>query len=876
MSQKERKKKTMSIAVCLFILAAVLPITLNTQGTHTSTRSLTYTFAFTEPSLHTMRIDRTDYTLLRMPGCLSIGKQVGDPMLPVKSVKLLIPAGATVTTVTIIGTLVELTGVSAAVCPYQDPVPFRFDPEAFQLNTEVYSSNVLYPSGMYDGYQVGYCRGYAILDLTLNPMQYIPCEGRLFYYPEITVTINLENTGVMNEFFRDKPDDRVWVQRLVYNPEVVGTYTNTLSRDEYPGGLCDPSEHYDYVIITTMQNGLYHWQTNETVPYNWWSLMQKHEQDDGLRCTVVTIQDITACTDYHSPDPLFNDLPAHIREFCKDAYQDWGTQYVFIGGDDEWIPARHMKYNYEGNVDSDLYWSNLDKSFNANHNSLWGEEGDLGFDLYSELCIGRITCDEPQDVSNWIKKSFAYADVFDSDYLENAAFYGGDTTWQCEGDDFIDYAAIKGTSSWLGPSPGSHGPYPSWLGFQYGFETWNSLHPFCTYNLSVKWTAEPPNPGWMGGSTSAAVTGLKNAINNDQVTLISGVAHANEEMSLDVHMNSWESEYHNTKPFFIYDHGCHCGDMDAADDGILHSMLFHSDTELAFACIYNTCYGWGSFADTNSSSSLLMKLFWDYMFDLANNSGESVNWTLGKAHAWSKDMMAPTINWTYSGAPGSWRGVIQGCLLFGDPAQQMKPMTRAPGAPEPPSGPAKGIIDVEYLFSTRAVDPDDDSVYYQWDWGDGTQGEWLGPFDSGEQAEASHSWAAAGVYEIRVKTKDIHHLESSWSDPLSVYIVNVPVLEIRDISGSLFRITVVIGNTGLADSQGVDWSITLDGGLILLGKQTTGRVMMIPAGDEVTVNSHAIFGLGTTIVTATVENSASSDSKQQEALLFLFYIKTPK
>ena len=117
--------------------------------------------------------------------------------------------------------------------------------------------------------------------------------------------------------------------------------------------------------------------------------------------------------------------------------------------------------------------------------------------------------------------------------------------------------------------------------------------------------------------------------------------------------------------------------MDASDDGILHSMLFHSDTELAFGCVYNTCYGWGNWYSTNSSSALQTKLFWDYFFDIENNSGDSKNWQFGKGHAWSKDIMAPTINWEHS-----WRAVIQGCLLFGDPAQLFKPPIADSSPPE--------------------------------------------------------------------------------------------------------------------------------------------------------------------------------------------------
>jgi len=843
-------------SIVLVIAILMVTITMSTASISSfktddlkvsNTENIVYSFAFIEPELQTAQVDSSQYTTLQMPGCMAIGKQAGAPMLPVKSVKLLIPAMKTVRSVNVVGNSVELTSIETPVYPYQNPVPIGFEQEEFRFNTALYASDLLYPSDIYDGYHIGYCRGYAILDITLNPVQYIPGEGRLFYYPEITVTVNLEKTGHVNPFFRNNLDDKTWVENLVYNPEVATSYTGDIPTFEYPGGLCDPSDDYDYVIITTTHNGLDYWETGGTTLYNWDSLMDKHEQDDGLKCTLVTIQDINACSDYYNSDPLFNDTEAHIREFCKDAYGDWGTEYIFIGGDDEWIPARHMKYEYykEQSVDSDIYWSNLDDTFNDDHDSYWGEEGDTGFDLYSELFIGRITCDTPQDVSNWMTKSFYYADSDDIDYLENAAFYGGDVTWACQGDDFIDYSAIKGTDNWLGPSPGAHGMYPSWLGFQYGFETWNDVNPDNEYNLSVKWTAEPPNPGWQGGSQSVAIVGLKNAINNDQVTLISGIAHANAQMSLDVGMSSWESDYHNTKPFFIHDYGCHCGDMDAADDGVLHSMLFHSDTELAFACVYNTCFGWGSFDDTNSSS---------YFFDVANNSGGVMNWQLGKAMAYSKDTMAPTINWTYSSAPGSWRGVIQGCLLFGDPAQRIKTMTKPPERPERPEGQTGGIVEVEYPFTTRTTDPDGDQVYYLWDWDDGNFSDWLGPFDSGDAVLASHSWADAETYEIRVKAKDIHNVESGWSDPLTIYIV-APVLEIGNISGGLAKVSAVIKNNGSADVTGVDWSIILDGGFIPFGKETSGRIISIPARGAVIVKSDLIFGFGRVGITVAAEPS---------------------
>jgi len=680
MNRKKNLNNRGSKITVLFFSIILLTTIANTSFSlaEDNTSELTYTFEFQRPSLSQTVLKSQLFTQINMAGCIAIGHEVGAPAIPVKFVKFLIPPGCEVTDVSILGNAVDLTAkdidlIAHPVIPHQTPKYFGEEEppgEPIDFNEDIYTSPEMFPSAIFKNEGVDFSHGYTILSLAISPIQFSPAEGQIIYYPQMTIDIKLDVTGGTNPFYRQNNEDKEWVQKLVLNPQIADeydTYYATRDTDRYNGGICDPSDDIDYVIITTEINGLDHWNTGGSTPYNWTSLMNKHETDDGLSCALVTMEQINAESDYYNTNYLFNDTPAHIREFCKDAYQDWGTQYIFIGGDDEWIPAREMDTSYEGNLDTDIYWNHLDNTFNDDEDSSWGEEGDSGFDLYAEMYIGRITCDTPQDVSNWMTKSFNYADSTFQDYLENAAFYGGDTGWNCQGDDFIDYSAIQGTDDWLGPIPSSDGPFPAWAGFQYGFETWNLNNPGLEYNLSVKWTAESPNPGWMGGSESASITGLRNAISNDQCTLISGIAHANAGMSLDVSSSSWESDYHNTKPFFLTDYGCHCGDMDAADDGVLHSMLFHSDTELAFAVVYNTGYGWGNYDTTNSSSAFQQKAFWDYFFDVVNNSGSTMNWQLGKGHAWSIDLMAPTLEWGYT-----WRSIIQSCLLFGDPAQSIK------------------------------------------------------------------------------------------------------------------------------------------------------------------------------------------------------------
>ncbi len=78
----------------------------------------------------------------------------------------------------------------------------------------------------------------------------------------------------------------------------------------------------------------------------------------------------------------------------------------------------------------------------------------------------------------------------------------------------------------------------------------------------------------------------------------------------------------------------------------------------------------------------------------------------------------------------------------------------APAVPVTPSGPILGEVGVEYTYATSTTDPENDLVYYKWDWGDGTVSDWLGPFNSGVVASASHSWSVGDDYQIKVKAKD--------------------------------------------------------------------------------------------------------------------------
>jgi len=105
--------------------------------------------------------------------------------------------------------------------------------------------------------------------------------------------------------------------------------------------------------------------------------------------------------------------------------------------------------------------------------------------------------------------------------------------------------------------------------------------------------------------------------------------------------------------------------------------------------------------------------------------------------------------------------------------QELFYLNRAPEIPQKPTGPETGKLDQTYNFQTTTTDFEGDQIFYKWDWGDGTYSDWLGPFNSGAQAQASHAWNQRGPFFIKVKAKDIMNSESDWSEPFRINIDNV-------------------------------------------------------------------------------------------------------
>jgi hypothetical protein len=170
-----------------------------------------------------------------------------------------------------------------------------------------------------------------------------------------------------------------------------------------------------------------------------------------------------------------------------------------------------------------------------------------------------------------------------------------------------------------------------------------------------------------------------------------------------------------------------------------------------------------------------------------------------------------------------------------------------PDSPAQPEGPLSGTVNVTYTYITATIDPESQQVYYQWSWGD-SLGPWLGPFDSGAVAEATHVWNAAGNYTVEVKAKDVLGMESGWSGPISVHIESSPLIEIGTITSGFGRVSAEVHNIGTDEALNISWSFTLGDGIVFLGRQSTGTIAVIDPGNTLPIHTKFLFGFGRTTI----------------------------
>jgi parallel beta-helix repeat protein len=96
-----------------------------------------------------------------------------------------------------------------------------------------------------------------------------------------------------------------------------------------------------------------------------------------------------------------------------------------------------------------------------------------------------------------------------------------------------------------------------------------------------------------------------------------------------------------------------------------------------------------------------------------------------------------------------------------------------------------------------------------------------------------------------------------------------------DFRGGLFKWSGIIKNIGNNTAFNVQWKIIIDGGIVLLGRESSGTIPKpLHPGEETQVSSNFILGFGKIIITIAVwADNAPYVSKSTPGTLFLFFIK---
>ncbi|MCK4510504.1 hypothetical protein KAW64_02145, partial [bacterium] len=189
----------------------------------------------------------------------------------------------------------------------------------------------------------------------------------------------------------------------------------------------------DYLIITPSS----HESTFQTLA-DW-------KAQKGLTTEVVTTTWVYA--NYTGVD-----AQEQIRNCIIDYYENKGTMWVLLGGDTGVVPARTVYAMTSGvggapdedQIRCDLYYGDLDGTWDANGNGTYGQISLDEIDMYADVFVGRAPIDNATEAARFVNKVLTYegapaGDPLPTDYQEDMLFMA-EVLWS---DPWTDHAICK-------------------------------------------------------------------------------------------------------------------------------------------------------------------------------------------------------------------------------------------------------------------------------------------------------------------------------------------------------------------------------------------------------------------------------------------------
>ena len=265
-------KKFKLILVFIFIFVSLFVLVNAKNG------QIRINYNFPEPKNEKINIGNFEYDRIIVEGLENYGVP-GNPVLPIKTAKILIPQDAIINKITVNANEKLLYG-AYDVEPGQTPIPFPISGDTpistppTLKNKQIYGSSIPYPEKVYSDYQIQKFVGYNVLIVNIYPIKYIPKEKKIYYFTDMEVVIDYEtpkeitkNIEESRGLYRGIKKDSDKIREFVDNEDISsiekeykkskgtkeetrGITGNVIEGPYHNPNFVNPDNSYDYIIIT--------------------------------------------------------------------------------------------------------------------------------------------------------------------------------------------------------------------------------------------------------------------------------------------------------------------------------------------------------------------------------------------------------------------------------------------------------------------------------------------------------------------------------------------------------------------------------------------------------------------------------------------------
>ena len=551
--------------------------------------TMTQTFTFSPEEVKFTKANGYDVPDLR--GCVSTSAP-GEPIIPQAIITFVVPANATVTNVEVVGSeKVELPGVYN-IHPAQAPRPLSVkpEPEFVGPNDAVYGSSATYPGRLVEFGYTGTKTGYRLCGVSAFPLQYSPVTGKVTLCTSLTLKVTYQENS-----YAATPMTRQQAELAAGELRSFVTNVSDIAKFAPPLRQTDPTDA-EYVIITSDS------YVATLQPLADW-LSRK-----GYVTVFKTVSWIYGAYSGY-------DNPEKIRNFIIDYYANHGTMWVLLAGANSVIPARGGRSTcggYTDDIPADLYYSDLQWSWDGNGNHIYGEAGSDTVDFYADVFVGRAPIASTANAQTLVNKVFGYEKAPNTGFIKKAYLPWVNLFTGYTGEAVSDTIAGITPTGWTDTKAAS--PSPS--SYQSQINTGFGICHGAAHGDDYGFYTDGGSPIYTTTQAAAQTNGMDKLNIMNSMACISGNFQNQSCLSVTLANN--------------------------ANGGTIANMM-------------NSRFGWGTPPAMGPSEKLCVR-FYDFFI-------EKDSWMLGMAHARGKDI--------YANLPQTqqvWRWCFYDYNLLGEPA----------------------------------------------------------------------------------------------------------------------------------------------------------------------------------------------------------------